>query len=217
MIRLSRVTKLDGVRSWSTPAGTTCPGSFNPDGSLVDACSGCYAKSGNYHRPNVKYPREENHQDWKRDGWVDDMVNELFYDRFFRWFDSGDIYHPEQARKILEVIRRTDWVLHWLPTRSYKRPKIRPILEDINQLPNVAVRYSSDSVTGEYEPHHGSTIIPHPETDDPNLTVCEAYANKEGKCNRCIKCWDKSIPIIAYVAHGRSMKALIRRKGIAIA
>ena len=217
MIRLSQVTKLNGVSSWSTPAGKTCPGSFNSDGSLVDACTGCYAKIGNYHRPNVKQPREENHHDWKRDGWVDDMVDELYIHRLFRWFDSGDVYHPEQARKILEVIKRTDWVLHWLPTRSHKRPKIRPILEEINQLPNVAVRYSSDSVIGEYDPYHGSTIIPHPETDDQNLTVCEAYANK-GKCpKRCYKCWDKSIPVIAYVAHGRSMKALIRRKGIAIA
>ena len=215
MVRFSRVKKLDGVRSWSTPAGVTCPGSFNSDGSLVDPCKGCYAKGGNYRFPKVKQPREENHHDWKRPEWVADMVKQLDNDRYFRWFDSGDIYHPELARKILQVMELTNqWVKHWLPTRSHKMPKIRPILERMKELDNVSVRYSSDSIIGDYESHHGSTIIPTTETDDDNLTVCMAYANKDGVCDYCRKCWDKSIPVIAYVAHGRSMKALIEQKGI---
>ena len=122
MVRFSRVTKLDGIRSWSIPAGATCPGSFNSDGSLVDACIGCYAKGGHYHYPTVKQPREENQTDWKRDDWVSDMVAELDFDRYFRWFDSGDIYHPDLAIKILEVVRQTPWVKHWIPTRSRKHP-----------------------------------------------------------------------------------------------
>ncbi len=214
MIHISRVSKLDGVPSWSTPAGTTCPGSYNSDGSLVDACTGCYAKGGHYRYPKVRHAREENRRDWKRQDWVADMVAELDFYRYFRWFDSGDIYHPDLARKILEVVKLTPWIKHWIPTRQHKVPRIRPILEQIAAEPNATVRYSSDSVTGEYEEIHGSTIIPTTETSDENLTVCMAYANKDGKCNRCRKCWDKSIRIIAYVAHGRCMKALLRRKGI---
>ena len=209
MVRFSRVGKLDGIRSWSTPAGTTCPGSFNPDGSIVDPCKGCYAKAGNYFRPNVMEPRRHNEQDWKRPEWVADMVKELDNDRYFRWFDSGDIKSASQARKILEVMKLTPWVKHWLPTRSHKLDRIRPILEEMRQLPDVCVRYSSDSITGGYDDLHGSTIIPTPDTDDENLTVCMAYSNPGKKCDGCRKCWDKAVDIVAYPAHSRNMLKLI--------
>ena len=124
MVRLSTTSKLDGIRSWSLPAGSTCPGSFHSDGSLVAACNGCYAKKGRYPTPNVRLPREENRRDWRLPDWVDRMVWELDIDRWFRWFDSGDVYHPELARKILQVIQRTPWCTHWIPTRSYKIPRI---------------------------------------------------------------------------------------------
>ncbi|WP_330926807.1 GP88 family protein [Candidatus Sororendozoicomonas aggregata] len=216
MIHLSRVSKLDGIRSWSMTAGVTCPGSRNFDGSLVDACAGCYAKGGNYRFSNARQPREENQKDWKRSDWVADMVRELDNDRYFRWFDSGDIYHPELAKKILEIVRLTPWAKHWIPTRSHKLPKLRLILEKIAEEPNASVRYSSDSVTGEYGYIHGSTIVPTKDIDDANLTICEAYANNGGRCNGCRKCWDKSIKVIAYIAHGRSMRAVLKRKGILI-
>ena len=212
MVRFSRVNKLDGIRSWSTTAGVTCPGSFNSDGSLVDPCKGCYAKGGNYRFPNVKQPREENERDWKRRDWVSDMVKELDNDRYFRWFDSGDIKSAAQAAKILKVMKLTPWVKHWLPTRSHKLSRIRPILEEMRQLPGVSLRYSSDSVMGEYEDHHGSTIIPTHETSDKALTVCTAYANKGNKCDGCRACWNKEIKTIAYPAHGASMLKLIKLK-----
>jgi hypothetical protein len=41
--------------------------------------------------------------------WVDDMVSELDSDRYFRWFDSGDVYDIRLARKIYEVMKRTPW------------------------------------------------------------------------------------------------------------
>ena len=80
-------------RSWSLEALTTCPASKDSNGDLVPACRGCYATSGNYRFPNVKAPRLHNQDDWKHDDWVDAMVAELDNDRYFRWFDSGDMYH----------------------------------------------------------------------------------------------------------------------------
>jgi hypothetical protein len=72
-IKLSKASKMP-CRSWSLQALDTCPASVNSDGSLVDACKGCYATDGNYRFPNVKAPRLHNREDWKRDAWVDDMV-----------------------------------------------------------------------------------------------------------------------------------------------
>ena len=92
MIRLSKTSKLDGILSWSLQALDTCPASKKNNGELVDACKGCYATTGNYNYPNVKAPRIENKEDWKRDTWVNDMVLALDSSRYFRWFDSGDMY-----------------------------------------------------------------------------------------------------------------------------
>ena len=148
MIKLSKASKMPG-RSWSLQALDTCPASRKADGSLVDACSGCYATTGNYRFKNVKAPREHNREDWKRDQWVDDMVAELDNDRYFRWFDSGDVYDVRLAFKILEVMKRTPWCNHWLPTRMHKFSKFGPVLAEMSALANVVVRLSSDSITGE--------------------------------------------------------------------
>ena len=196
-------------RSWSLQAIDTCPASIGSDGELVDACKGCYATTGNYRFPNVKRPREHNKEDWKRDSWVDDMVAELDNDRYFRWFDSGDMYHIKLARKMLEVMKRTPWVRHWLPTRMHKFAKFAPVIQEMNNLPNVVVRLSSDSVIGETIPGaNTSTIIPTPEKATEEMTVCEAYS-RDGKCGPCRKCWDKDTAVIAYPAHGREMIKVI--------
>jgi hypothetical protein len=208
MIKLSKAGKMP-CRSWSLQAIDTCPASIGSDGELVDACKGCYATTGNYRFPNVKKPREHNREDWQRDSWVDDMVAELDNDRYFRWFDSGDMYHIKLARKMLEVMKRTPWVRHWLPTRMHKFAKFAPVIQEMNNLPNVVVRLSSDSVIGETIPGaNTSTIIPTPEQATAEMTVCEAYS-RDGKCGPCRKCWDKDTAVIAYPAHGREMIKVI--------
>lgn len=210
-MKLSVTSKLDGIKSWSLQARDTCPGSVE-NGELVPACAGCYAVGGNYRFNNVKAPREFNRLDWQRLEWVDDMVQALDSERYFRWFDSGDMYSLGLAEKILQVMQRTPWVKHWLPTRMHKFPKFRMVLETMQSLPNVSVRFSSDSVTGEYVPGlHGSVIVPDSETLPDGVTLCRAYEHG-GKCNGCRACYDKAVPVIAYPAHGASMKKVIRLK-----
>jgi hypothetical protein len=146
--------------------------------------------------------------------WVSDMVTELDQDRYFRWFDSGDMYSLGLAEKILEVMRLTPWCKHWLPTRMHKFPKFELVLREMQTLDNVMVRFSSDSIVGEYIPGlHGSVIGPDAETFQARAGVqlCEAYAHG-GNCSGCRACWDKSIPLIAYPAHGKKMMKVIRIK-----
>lgn len=210
-VKLSVTSKLDGIKSWSLQARDTCPGSVE-NGELVPACAGCYAVGGNYRFNNVKAPREFNRLDWQRLEWVDDMVQALDSERYFRWFDSGDMYSLGLAEKILQIMQRTPWVKHWLPTRMHKFPKFRIVLEQMQALPNVSVRFSSDSVTGEFKPGlHGSVIVPDSETLPDGVTLCRAYEHG-GKCNGCRACYSKDVPVIAYPAHGASMKKVIRLK-----
>ena len=211
-VKISVTSKLDGIRSWSLQALDTCPGSIESPGVLVDACKGCYATTGNYRFANVRAPREFNRTDWQRLEWVDDMVSELERDRYFRWFDSGDMYSLGLAEKILEVMSRTPWVSHWLPTRMHKFPKFALVLREMSQLDNVMVRPSSDSIVGEFIAGlHGSVIVPDSRVNPDMVTLCRAYEH-DGKCNGCRACYDKSVPVIAYPAHGKTMSKVIRIK-----
>ena len=203
--RFSKPSKMP-CRSWSLQALDTCPASKNPDGELVDACKGCYATTGFYAMGSVKAPREHNREDWKHSDWVDVMAAELDNDRYFRWFDSGDLYSLALAEKVLEVMRRTPWCNHWLPTRMHKFEKFRPVLAEMEKLPNVVVRLSSDSVTGEtvQGAATSSTIIPTVSHSLPTMSVCEAY-DRGGKCATCRLCWSKDVAVVAYPAHGKKM------------
>lgn len=209
MIKLSKPSKMPCL-SWSLQALDTCPGSKGKDGALVDACKGCYATTGNYRFSNVKAPRVSNKEDWKRNAWVSDMVKELDNSRYFRWFDSGDVYSVKLAAKILKVMQLTPWCRHWLPTRMHKFSKFRLILMKMNSLDNVVVRFSSDSVQGEIiKGDYTSTIIPDPSQASKTMTVCEAY-NRDGKCSDCRACWNKDNKLIAYPAHGVKMNKVIK-------
>lgn len=214
-VKLSKTSKLN-AKSWSLNAGSTCPGSINPvTKTVLPVCSGCYAKGGNYRFSNVVGPRLFNQADWKRPEFVDDMVSALQTERFFRWFDSGDIYHPALAFKIFLIIEKTPWVSHWLPTKSYNVPKIRPILDRIAALPNVALRFSSPSIMGDFIPgFHGSTVIPSHDTETSATVVCDAY-ERGGKCGDCYACYDKAVATVAYVAHGRVMQSKVKKAKLA--
>lgn len=219
-IRISETSKLDGIKSWSLQAVDTCPGSVAKGGGLVDACKGCYATTGNYNFPNVKAPRAENRIDWERAEWVDDMVVALAVtrkesSRYFRWFDSGDMYSVELALKIFEVMVRTPGVSHWLPTRMAKFPKFASILARMEALPNVKVRFSADSIDGTYTPGvHGSTITPDASQIPAGASLCGAYS-RSGVCSGCRACYSKDVAVIAYPAHGAKMAKVIRLQLVA--
>lgn len=211
MIKLSKTSKLDGILSWSLEALDTCQGSIDhKTKELVPACQGCYATTGNYRFKNVKAPRQFNKEDWKRDDWVNDMVKALDSSRYFRFFDSGDIYSVELAEKILELCTKANWVKFWIPTRMYKFKKYHKVFAKLEALPNVVVRYSSDSVSGEtLEARNSSTIFSDNAQLTSDMVECKAYENA-GKCNGCRACYDKNVSIVAYKAHGVKMAKVIK-------
>jgi len=210
MNKLSKTSKLDNIMSWSLQALETCQGSIGDNGELVAACSGCYATQGTYNFPGTKKVRFDNKQAWQEAGWVDEMVAALKKQSFFRWFDSGDMYSLSLAVKMYEVMAATPHVKHWLPTRMYKFPKFNAILAKMEALPNVMVRRSSDAIDGTYTAGvHGSTILADSSNVPSGVTLCRAYEHG-GKCSGCRACYDKSVAVIGYPAHGRKMAKVIR-------
>lgn len=208
MIKLSKTSKLDGILSWSLQALDTCPASKDSNGDLVPACQGCYATTGNYRFANVKAPREFNKEDWKRAGWVADMLLALDSSRYFRFFDSGDMYALELAEKMLELCTKASWVKFWIPTRMHKFKKFHSVLAKLETLDNVVVRYSSDSVTGEIVSGKTSSTI-FSDIVPAEAFECKAYQN-DGKCSGCRACYSKDVQIVAYKAHGVKMAKVIK-------
>jgi hypothetical protein len=168
---------------------------------------------GRYLFGAVKAVREHNMADWQNGDWVAAMVKAIGRSKFFRWFDSGDVYTPELARKILDVIRQTPDCAHWIPTRAYKDLSILPILWRIHDEPNAVVRMSSDSVEGEILSisDTNSTIIESADDFQPRkgAALCRSY-DRGGKCGPCRACWSDRVNTIYYPKHGKraSRKAL---------
>lgn len=209
---LSRTQKLDGIYSWSLLASTHCPGRINLlTQKVAEVCEGCYAMDGNYRFPNVRAVRIQNAEDWQSEDWVDRMVADLTGQEYFRWFDSGDAYSLTLARKILRVMERTPDTKHWFATRMGKFDKFRPVLDAMRSLPNVAVRFSADDV-GTHGPEHSCMVFDPSEPVPEGVKACNAYVaegDKVAKCHGCRDCWDKTIPVIGYKAHGRKMIKLL--------
>ena len=82
------------------------------------------------------------------------------------------------------------------------------IIAKMKALDIIVVRFSSDSVTEEFDSRHGSVIIDNPEVLPEGATLCRAYEN-DGKCNGCRACYDKGVAVIAYPAHGVKMRRVI--------
>jgi hypothetical protein len=212
MIKLSKTSKLDGILSWSLQAIDTCQGSRAKDGGLVPACQGCYATTGFYQFAPAKNARAFNREDWQRAEWIQEMVSALGNSRYFRWFDSGDMYDVNLANKILAVMIHTPWVSHWLPTRMHKFKKYQHVIKLMQDLPNVVVRFSSDSVTGELIAGQTTSTI-FSDQVPTGAVECQAYQH-EGKCNGCRACYDKTVSVIAYKAHGVKMAKVIKIQSI---
>lgn len=217
IVKLSNTSKL-GVKSWSLQAYNTCPASIDQDGELVAACGGCYAAYGNYRFANVKASREYNRISWSHDNFVNDFVRVLQTERYFRWFDSGDMYSLGLANKIYEIMLNTPHVLHWLPTRMHKFKKFEAILQKMQSLPNVVIRLSSDGIDGSIVNSDvvstNSTILPADNVDQYDGFICPAY-KQDGKCNDCKACYSKDVKTVAYVAHGAVMKSKIKKIALA--
>ena len=216
IVMLSNTAKL-GVKSWSLQAYNTCPASIDKDGLLVDACSGCYASFGNYRFSTVKAVREYNRISWQDDNFVSDFIKQLDTVRYFRWFDSGDLYSLGLAKKVLEIMKQTPHVKHWLPTRMHKFNKFHDILKAMQSLPNVVIRLSSDDIDGSIVDSNlidtNSTILPYELLSDYNGFVCPAI-NQGGKCNDCKACYSKDTKTVAYIAHGVKMKSNLKKLNI---
>lgn len=164
-------------------------------------CAGCYALKGHYRYPAVKSAHERRWQALKDQAFVPSMVFLLrcLGNRYFRWYDSGDIDCAATLRKIVDIARQTPEVKHWLPTKEYG--VVSAYLKAGNTFPpNLCVRLSS-YMTDESGPIVLATRL--------GLTISEVRrkgytcpsSSQGNKCADCRACWDRETFNVSYRKH----------------
>jgi hypothetical protein len=134
------------------------PGAFHFDLPPIRSCPGrsklcsthCYARRSRYAFPQVVDRLAWNFEQAKRSDFVDRMSAELYRKGvlLMRWHCAGDVFSPAYARKMLEVMARSEHTQFWFYTRSWRVDTIFPVLKAISALPNAKVWFSADAETG---------------------------------------------------------------------
>ena len=215
---LKEAERITGGLSW--PSKMPCPAYNLPASScnigstlsLVDGtvCSRCYARKGRYLFPNVRKSLENRFLSLdvqtaeNRREWVDAMI--LLIDRhapgYFRWHDSGDLLDSCHYGMVLDVVRGTPDIEHYLPTKEWMIVRNYPA-----DLPeNLNVRLSSpmiDFIPKFRKPLDSfctNTVLSGPVKIQGVSHICEATVSRH-KCEDCRICWNKSIKCVGYVLH----------------
>jgi hypothetical protein len=196
---LSRPSKMPGP-GWSLQAIKNCKTGAKLAKVPGSICSKCYAKRGNYPRPNVKAIQARRLAEYHAQGerWPAVMAVRIMATGtgWFRWFDAGDLISAEMLERILTVCRLTPSVKHWLPTQE------NGFLDEVQRRyswqdwpENLIVRLSTpmiDEPPPEWWPWTSTTY-----TGQPHGYACPA-SSQGNKCVTCRACWDRYIPSISY-------------------
>lgn len=171
-------------------------------------CSKCYAKKGRYVFPVVESVRNTRLEKTKNPEWVNAMVELLKDQKWFRWFDSGDIQDVGMLERIVDVCERTPECKHWLATREFT--VVKRFIQKYNRTfpENLNIRISADFVG---KPPAKQSIIDGCTNSTVNYKFGEAETNncpathhetiKTCDGHNCRKCWDKNIKMVNYKNH----------------
>ena len=159
-------------------------------------CFDCYAYDrGMYVMPNVKTAQERRLAAISKPDWVRQMAIALGNKPFFRWHDSGDIQSEKHLNDIIEVVKLTPHIQHWLPTRE------AGLVAKLKEIPdNLTIRVSAAMVDGPRPKRFINTSTVHNKLIPINSHICPA-PKQEGKCGDCRACWDSAVPNVSYHQH----------------
>ncbi len=183
-------------------------------------CRNCYARRNFYGLPHVRKSQQKRQGSLTHPRWVDAMVELILHhcaeEPWFRWHDSGDLVDVGHLWRIMEVVKRTPHISHWLPTREFQI--VREFIHSGGLIPaNLTIRLSAHFVDGASFPgrrglEHLPTSTVHTEPGKPvqvserrrDSVECRAYLRAEiggGSCGPCRACWSRDVPNVSYPSH----------------
>jgi hypothetical protein len=197
------------VYTYSRPAGRTwtCPGS-------TDECEAiCYAKR--IEGPVAQVYRLNSHY----------LVPAIPADcRLLRLHISGDFDSPEYIASWIERLTDRPDVVMWVYTRSWRVPRLLPMLEQLRALPNVQIFASMDKSHTDVppagwrrawidgDPRAGDPKLVRAHLDDPvthNLVtfdgqhtyICPEETKRQPNCEACGYCFKGSTKDVTFLLH----------------
>lgn len=182
-------------------------------------CSMCFARQGWYEdwvplalgharrELGLRHPR-----------WIDAMVAMINHhckppNDYFRFHDSGDIQGVWHLENILEVVRRTPSVKHWMPTREYGF--VAEYLASGKEIPvNIVIRLSAHMIDSEpvlppdlvHLPVSVVSSVPWRSSgvqivEGKGSVECRAIEARDNKCGPCRACWEPRVKCVSYPQH----------------
>jgi len=197
---LSETSKMPG-QSYGLPTANCLIGAklAKVPGSV---CSNCYAMKGHYRTfSNVVFPAQQRRLTSISDPqWTDAMVKALEKERWFRWFDSGDLQSTQMLLNIFEVASRTPHCSHWLATRE--RTFVREALALSHTPDNLVVRVSATFPDVPVRDLYldGVNYSNVHKDKPPDGYECQA-PKQHGKCDLCRACWSRDVKTVSYESH----------------
>lgn len=215
---LSRTEAMD-CWSFSLPAGKdgACPLAVIGENSI---CGACYAMTGRYNMPNVLRAQKIRFL-WLKNSLKNrvatyqatDLFTESIRDHsieegYFRWFDSGDFFHPKLIQLCINVCESLPEIKFWFPTRVWhaRSDSWQVPLKALGSLSNVKVRpsalYINDPPISGFSLMPGTSVFNTVADVPSGVSVCPKTLHG-GSCvdNSCRSCWD-SDQQIGYLYHG---------------
>lgn len=182
-------------KGYSLPASACITGSkLRKQAGTV--CSKCYAHKGMYGFPKVQTALERRLESLDHPDWVEAMVTLIGDSEYFRWHDSGDIQSPRHLHRIVQVIEATASCNHWMPTKE--AGMVRDYVKQYGALPeNLTIRVSAPKIDGRPGKTPKGVLT---STSVTSGHTCPA-PEQDNECRDCRKCWDTSIPNVAYLMH----------------
>lgn len=220
-INFSKPSKMPWL-GWSIPAELCKVGA-----KLVkvagSTCENCYANKGRYKFSNVAdcLTKRLEVYNFNPNEWTDQVIHDIRKkskrqkpeNRFFRWFDSGDLQDRIMLENINSIALNCPDVQFWLPTKE--RKIVSAFLKVNRQAENLTIRlsdYHKDKkdilpldLRGLPQAgviSKGVGVSEHDVISDKGDKgeVCPAYL-QGGKCGSCRKCWNKAVPYTKYYEH----------------
>ncbi|MCC7420009.1 MAG: hypothetical protein IT428_07010 [Planctomycetaceae bacterium] len=179
--------------SWGIPATRCRLGALlaKKEGTV---CGDCYALKGRYRFDKVQAKLEERYKGLFDPLWTPAMVHLIRWccDRYFRWFDSGDVQGENHLQNIVTIAEAVPDVQMWLPTREAET--VRKVGEF---PPNLTIRLSANKIDGKAPDWPMTSVV--------RRAGGEGYAcpsrTQGNSCRACRACWDRDVENVVYTLH----------------
>lgn len=213
----SRNSKMPGSSFALPPSKCRIGGKLSDVAGSV--CDKCYAKKSEAMYPSVRQGWGANYLSattmiaLQPMQWAKAMAFQVLHhakknnENYHRWFDAGDLDSVAMLVAIVETVKLTPTIQHWLPTREASFVKAWRDAGGVEPS-NLVIRISSTMVDDGPRNHSHTSTVHHKDKAHtghacPSTSAEHRAMRPDGKanCGNCRACWSRDVPNVSYPLH----------------